>query len=151
MVTLSMPSLTPAPDSYRWYRGVAGDRSSPAGSSYWLTIYPTATTQYWCEVTSGNCVSKTRTITVNVCKPTITAQPQSKTISYGQSTTLSVTATAATSYQWYTGTSSGYGTAIPGATSSSHTVQPGATTSYWVKVTGGCSTVNSSLATVTVD
>src|SRR5207302_2940620 len=79
--------------------------------------------------------------------PSITAQPQSTTITGGGSATLSATAGGTTplAYQWYSGS-----TAISGATSSSITVSPSSTTSYFVRVTNTCGTVDSATATVTV-
>ncbi|HET8775136.1 MAG TPA: FG-GAP-like repeat-containing protein [Thermoanaerobaculia bacterium] len=84
--------------------------------------------------------------------PSITSQPQSTTINFGSSTTLSVTAsgTAPLSYQWYRGPSGTTTSPVNGATSSSVTVNPGATTSFWVRVTNACGTANSAAATVTV-
>jgi FG-GAP-like repeat len=83
--------------------------------------------------------------------PAIGTQPQSATIS-GGSRTLSVTATGTTplSYQWYIGASGNTSNPIGGATSSSVTVTPGSTTSYWVRVTNSCGTANSNTATITV-
>lgn len=83
--------------------------------------------------------------------PSITSQPQSTTTS-GNSVTLSVgaTGTAPLSYQWYVGTSGNTGSPIAGATSSSVTVAPGSTTSYWVRVSNSCGSANSATATVTV-
>jgi len=85
--------------------------------------------------------------------PAITTQPTSRTITSGNSTTLSVTATgtAPLSYQWYVGSSGSTSNPISGATSSSLTVAPTSTTNYWVRVTNSCGTANSSTATVTVN
>jgi len=81
--------------------------------------------------------------------PAITAQPTSRTITAGQSTTLTVTATGTSlSYQWYQGTAPNTGS--PAGTGPSLTVAPSATTSYWVRVSNACGTVNSTTATVTV-
>lgn len=81
--------------------------------------------------------------------PAITAQPTSRTITAGQSTTLTVSATGTSlSYQWYQGTAPN--TASPAGTGPSLTVAPSATTSYWVRVSNACGTVNSATATVTV-
>jgi len=81
--------------------------------------------------------------------PAITGQPTSRTITSGQSTTLTVTATGTSlSYQWYQGTAPNTGS--PAGTGPSLTVAPSATTSYWVRVSNACGTVNSSTATVTV-
>jgi hypothetical protein len=85
--------------------------------------------------------------------PSISVQPQSATITRGTSRTLSVTAagTAPLSYQWYTGSSGNTASPISGATSSSLTVTPNSTTSYWVRVTNSCGTANSATATITVN
>jgi hypothetical protein len=84
--------------------------------------------------------------------PAVTSQPTSRTIASGSSTTLSVAAsgTAPLSYQWYIGTSGNTASPINGATSSSLTVSPTSTTSYWVRVSNSCGSANSSTATVTV-
>ena len=84
--------------------------------------------------------------------PAITGQPQSVTINSGAGTTLTVSAsgTATLSYQWYIGNSGNTSSPVTGATSSSLTVAPTATTSYWVRVSNGCGSVNSATATVTV-
>jgi hypothetical protein len=60
------------------------------------------------------------------------------TIDSGQSTTLTVTPTGSGpfTYQWYVTASATTGTPVSGATSASLTVSPGATTSYWVQITG---------------
>lgn len=85
--------------------------------------------------------------------PSITAQPTSRTITAGTSTTLSVSAsgTSPLSYQWYIGASGNTTTPVPGGTGPSITVAPGATTAYWVRVSNACGTVNSGSATVTVN
>jgi len=85
--------------------------------------------------------------------PSIPAQPTSQTITIGQSTTLSVGAsgTAPLSYQWYTGTSGNTSSQVPNGTGPSITVTPSTTTSYWVRISNACGTVNSSTATVTVN
>jgi hypothetical protein len=90
-------------------------------------------------------------VTVSVCKPTITAQPQGKTVNSGQTATLSVTATGAPlSYQWYIGAAGNTAQPIAGATSATYTTPPmSATSSYWVRVTG-CTTADSVAATVNV-
>ena len=69
--------------------------------------------------------------------PTIVTQPSNQTIAYGQSATLSVTATGTPplSYQWYQGQSGDTSAPIAGATSSSYTTPTQtAATSYWVAV-----------------
>ncbi len=84
--------------------------------------------------------------------PSITSQPQPRTVNFGTSATLTVTAsgTAPLSYQWYRGSPGTTTSPVAGATSSSVTVTPGVTTSFWVRVTNSCGTANSAAATVTV-
>jgi len=103
----------------------------------------------------------------NAAKPTISAQPQSVTVSIGSTPTLSVTASVSDggtlSYQWYsnnTNSTTG-GTAISGATNSSYTL-PKLTTAgtlyFYVVVTNTNTWVSgnktapvaSNVATVTV-
>jgi hypothetical protein len=88
-----------------------------------------------------------------VCAPpVITSQPQGATIQSGSSHTMTVGATGSTpfTFQWYIGASGNTSSPITGATGSSLTVRPTATTSYWVRVTNACGFANSSTATVTV-
>ncbi|MCX8520208.1 MAG: immunoglobulin domain-containing protein, partial [Rhodoferax sp.] len=98
-------------------------------------------------VTSG-----TATLTVNpVAAPTITVQPATaQTVTDGQSVTFSVTATGTGPlvYQWKKG-----GNNIPGANSSTYTLQTTSTTDsgvYSVEVSNSAGPVTSSNATLTV-
>jgi hypothetical protein len=141
-------------NNYQWYVGASGDTSHPysAPNYYYADVAPTVTTQYWAQVTSGGCISRTATANVYVCVPTITQQPASVTIAGGSSTTLTVAAdTAGVTYQWYNGTSGNTGSPIAGATGPNLTVTPGANASYWVRAIGTCSrTADSGTATVTL-
>lgn len=88
-----------------------------------------------------------------VCTPpAITASPTSRSITLGASTTLTVSATGTgpLTYEWYAGTAGNTANRIASGTTSSLTVTPGATTSYWVRVVNACGSSNSSAATVTV-
>jgi len=103
-------------------------------------------------LSGANQTGKDFTAAASCTAPAISVQPQSQTIGSGQSATLSVTAsgTAPLTYQWYQGVSPS-GTAISGATSSTYTTPAlTATTSYWVRVSNGCGSVNSQTATITV-
>lgn len=138
--------------TYQWYRGAAGVTTNPAGTGPTITVSPTATTTYWCRITSrGKCSVDSALVTVNVCNPpAITTQPVSQKVFSGTPVTLSVTATAsgAMTYQWYTGASGTTTSPISGATSASLTVNPASTTSYWVRVTTSICTTDSAAATV---
>ena len=163
-----VPGASPAPLSvaasgvgpfiYQWYRAVSPQQVNPVGTNQ-PTFNPgplVQTTQYWVRVTDtcGGVVHNSQTATITVqctAPPAITQQPASPTINPGQPTTLSVTATQAVSYQWYTGTSGVTTNPIPGATNSSVIVAPTTTTNYWVRVSNACGFTNSVTATVTVN
>jgi len=142
-----------ASTNYEWYAGTgANSYVIASGSGLWQkTVNPLATTQYWVRASDGTCTVDSAPVTVSVCKPTITAQPQGKTVNSGQTATLSVTATGAPlSYQWYIGAAGNTAQPIPGATLASYTTPAmSATTSHWVRVTG-CTTADSVAATVAV-
>jgi hypothetical protein len=84
--------------------------------------------------------------------PVVTQQPQSTTVDYGTTVTLTVAAsgTAPLTYQWYYGNSGDTSTPVQGANGSSlpHVIVE--TRSFWVRVSNSCGAVNSTTATVTV-
>jgi hypothetical protein len=86
------------------------------------------------------------------CEPSIEVQPASITIAPGGSATLSVVAggSAPPSFQWYSGASGSTDSPLPGAISSSVTVSPATLTSYWVRVSSPCGSVDSAAAIVNV-
>lgn len=141
------------PIAYQWYSGTAPDSTQPVsgrtGNS--LTVSPASTASYWVQATNPCGAANSNTAVVTVCtKPAIAGQPNSKTITRGQTATLRVWAngSAPLSYQWYTAD----GTLIPiaGATGESISVTPAATTKYRVKVVSSCGEAVSQIATVTV-
>ena len=154
--TVSVVAGGTGPFNYQWYEGESGTFGSPVCvNTPNCTVGPlTATKKYWVQI-QGACngsQANSQAATVNVnctAAPTITSQPPSPTINPGQSTTLSVTATQAVSYQWYQGVAPSTATPVGG---NSHllTVSPGSTTNYWVRVTNACGFANSVTATVCV-
>ena len=81
----------------------------------------------------------------------IQSQPQSVAIPKRSTATLSVAAAggAPYTYQWYRGTSGQTGTPV-GTGSSFTTPKLTSTTSYWVRVSNRCGSVDSQTATVSV-
>jgi YD repeat-containing protein len=150
----TMNTVPGSGNSYQWYVGASGDTSHPAGgssNSYVYTATPAVTTQYWALVTNGGCISRTQSATISVCVPKITQDPASPMINTGTSTTLSVVATSAVSYQWYRGTTGD--TSAPVGTNSASFTTPALTTatSYWVRVTGSCApAADSAAGTITI-
>jgi hypothetical protein len=88
-----------------------------------------------------------------VCNPpAITGQPSNVTITSGQQTTLTVTATGTSpTYQWYVGNPPNTSVLAQNGTGFQLTVAPTATTTYWVRVSGCSRTIDSNGATVTVN
>jgi hypothetical protein len=83
--------------------------------------------------------------------PVITTQPQGgEATTASPSVTMSVTLGAGSNatYQWYRQDLNGQVTLITGATGSSYTASPLATTYYYVAVINSCRTLNSTMATV---
>lgn len=86
-------------------------------------------------------------------QPSISSQPPSQSIGYGQKATLSAVAggTPPFAYQWYEGVYPSGG-AIAGATNTFYvTPALSSDTSYWVRITNDCGNTHSDTATVTVD
>lgn len=140
--------------TYQWYTVGSGGAVAPipGATSSSLTVSPTVTTRYGVLVKNKVGSLKSATATVSVIQPpVIITQPSSQTITLGQSATLSVVATGTSlTYQWYTVGSGGVATPITGATSSSLTVSPTATTRYGVLVKNPAGSLKSVTATVTV-
>jgi hypothetical protein len=155
---LSMTALGPTPLSYQWYQGASGDTSTPVGTNATSFTTPalTVATAYWVRVSNacGRADSTTATITIgSACTPpSITAQPQSRTVASGHAATLSVTATgtAPLSYHWYQG-NAGDASIPVGADASTFTTPPlTAQTSFWVRISSPCGSADSQTATVAV-
>jgi hypothetical protein len=157
-LTLSgVPADTPL--LYQWYQGPAGNTSTPISSQAAAGVSPMVTTSYWMRVTmtDTNCYADSPVVTINVCAPSLTTQPvASTTIDKGSNPSASVHLTVGTditavTYQWYIGQPGNTANPIAGATAGSYDASPSATTTYWVRVTGTCSTyANSAAATVNV-
>jgi YD repeat-containing protein len=140
--------------TYNWFQGVSGNTATPLGSNQvanYLDAAPATTTQYWAQVVSGSCISNTATMAINVCKPVINTQPVGGLLTTGTAKTLSVTASPSTvTYQWYVGAAGTTTTPVSGGTTSSISVTPASTTSYWCRVTGCSVNADTIAATVTV-
>ena len=148
------------PLSYQWYTGAKGNTSSPVfnGTTATINVSPQFTTTYWVRVT-GACVppadSNAATVTVNCLAPQVSVSPSSRTITQGSSTFFSATASGGPNLtlQWYVGVSGDTSNPIAGQTSSTLTVSPTTSTSYWCQATvPSCGPpANSTAVTVTVN
>lgn len=145
--------------SYQWYAGSSGDTSSSitgATAASYTTPPLTSTTKYWVRVGNSCGTVDSSTATVNVqaaCSNIgITVQPQSQTITNGQTVTLSVSVNGTNpTYQWYTGFSGDTANPIPGAGSATYTTPAlSVSTRYWVRIKNACSSRDSNDALITV-
>lgn len=84
-------------------------------------------------------------------KPTITAQPVSRTVSPGQLGSLGVSATGALpmTFEWFEGESGVTSAPVAGGSSATLLVTPSATRRYWVRVSNGCGSALSAAAMIT--
>ncbi len=142
--------------NYQWGTGaVVGTSPIVGATSSTLIVSPTSTTTYWVRIenTAGPCTPTTSGVTKVVIVNQPSAAPTSVTgpdICNGASTTLTaVGATLGTSanYQWGTGAVVGT-SPIVGATSSTLTVSPTSTTTYWVRIentAGPCTATTSGI------
>ena len=154
--TFSVTASGTAPLSYQWRKN--GTAISGATSATYTTPVTTTSdngSQFTAVVSNaaGNATSNAATLTVTAAAvpPSIATQPASQTVTVGQTTTFSVTAsgTAPLSYQWRKN-----GTAISGATSVTYTTPVTATSDngsqFAVAVSNSIGTVTSSTTTLTV-
>lgn len=150
------PSGCTGSQSYDWEFGDGSAHASQQNPTHTYTAKGTYTWRVIATMAGSPFCQQSGTITINTgcTTPTITTQPSSKTIASGQTASLSVvgSGTPILSYQWYRGSSGDTSTPINGAISSNFTTPSlSNTTSYWVRVSNSCGSVNSSTATVTVN
>lgn len=124
------------------------------------TYTPTEAGTYTCVVTndranhtSASTISDEAVITINPAPPAITDEPTSVSVTVNNPATLTVVATDATAYQWYTCDNSNGDnpTVISGETSNTLTVTPNAlgTTYYKVIASNACGTATSDVVSIT--
>lgn len=154
--TLNVGLTGSSPLSVQWYRGQAGNTSSPVGTgTSYTTPSLTTTTSYWARVTNncGSDDSETATVTVQPCTaPAITTQPAGQNIQTNGTATLTVAVNGTSPFtiQWYRGNVGDTANPVGTNAASFTTPQLQATTSYWVRITNCGGTVNSAAATITV-
>lgn len=143
--------------TYQWQQSPDGVGSwTDAGTGNpWTTPALTTSTWYRCIVTNA-CGTDTSTavlVTVNVA-PAVTVPPADATICFGETATLSVTATGTEplAYQWQQSPDgAGSWTDVSGAVTPAWTTPALAVTSFYrCRVTNSCGTADSAACTVTV-
>jgi len=155
--------------SYQWFQdinndGVGGTPVGTGAASYTPALTGTGTFWFYCVVSqpSSGCATTSTVSQLTVSpSPTFTNQPQSAAICQGGTApVLSVTianGVGTPTYQWYQDTDTTVGGGTPVGTNQS-TYSPASSTQgvfyYYCEVTfpggGGCATVSSAMATITV-
>ncbi|MGM9810275.1 MAG: InlB B-repeat-containing protein, partial [Paludibacteraceae bacterium] len=140
--------------SYQWQKDGA-DISGATAETYTPTeagTYACVVTNTLADHTPASVTSNEAVITINPA-PAITTQPASVSVTVNNPATLTVVATDATAYQWYTCDNSNGDnpSAISGETNNTLTVTPDAlgTIYYKVIVTGTCGTATSDVVSIT--
>lgn len=157
--------------SYQWFSSVSNANTGgilltgETNSTYTPSTTAVGTTYYYCVITQTGigCIvtCATAEVIVNLA-PSITTQPQSSIVCLGKiSTLLSVSysnGVGIPAYQWYSNTvnSTSGSTPISGATNATYNPQNTVvgTTYYYCIITlptGGCSSLTSTIATVTIN
>ncbi|HKO02517.1 MAG TPA: M57 family metalloprotease, partial [Thermoanaerobaculia bacterium] len=145
--------------SYQWYLGATGSTTSPIANarSATLDVKPATTSTYWVNVTNdcgASAASATITVTVTPCTPPrINVQPTGGAVVAGRVGNLFVsnTGTAPLLYTWYQGESGDTSHPFGGGGGPSLSVGGVTTaTSYWVRISNDCGSVDSAAARFTV-
>jgi hypothetical protein len=143
--------------NFQWFVGAPGSTTTPAGTGSTITVHPTVTTNYWVRVTNncgGFADSDVVLVTVQPCNaPAIVIQPTSGDVMSGSSQVLFVgdTGTKPESYQWFEGSPGDTSRPVTNANQSSFTSPLLLnSTSYWVRITNDCGTIDSHSAQLTV-
>jgi hypothetical protein len=134
---------------------------APGSGDEILTITTTPTTAAGDHVITITANDGTTTASASIfvtvlCDPPFILgidQPKSSTVGAGRPAQLSVKASGSgpLTYQWFTGASGLSNFPLPGGTSPNFTTSAlNDTTSYWVRITNPCGSVNSQTATVNV-
>jgi hypothetical protein len=120
-------------------------------------VHPTITTNYWLRVTNscgGFADSEAIIVTVQPCNaPAIVIQPNGGDVFSGSNTVLYVgdTGTKPEQYQWFEGAPQDTSSPVLNATGASFTTPfLVSTTSYWVRITNDCGTIDSASAQLNV-
>jgi YD repeat-containing protein len=152
-VTLSLSNVPDVPRSYQWYVGETGTTTQPWSTQASVGVSPTVTTKGWVRVTfiDTGCYVDSPTMTLDVCIPQVTTQPQPMRIDPGGTATMTVAADLPVTYQWYAGQPGDTTKPVVGQTTATLSVQPAVPTFYWARVKGSCDiTRDSEAAEVTI-
>jgi uncharacterized protein YkwD len=169
--TLTVAVNGTAPLSFQWYVGATGAVNQPIGgatAAAYTTPALATTVSYWVRVAdaTGTADSTTATVSVSAISggapqpvdpdsaPSITTQPEDRSVAPGESATLSVVAsgTSPLTYQWFIGSSGTLDSPINGATSDAYTTPAlSSTSTFWVRASNSAGAGNSRTVVITVE
>ena len=157
--TFSVAASGTAPFSYLWKKNGSTAPGSATSASYTTpaTVLGDNGATFTVTVTNsaGNVTSNAATLTVNAAlvAPTITTQPQSQTVTVGQTATFSVVAsgTAPLSYLWKKNGSTATGSPTSASYTTPATALSDSGSTFTVTVTNTAGSVTSNPATLTVN
>lgn len=120
--------------AYQWYAGGCGS-GTLLGTGASISVSPTTTMTYYARRTATcgsatSCVSVTVTVAATATAPT-SLSASTSSICAGTSITLTANGGTGTVFEWGTGTIGQ--NIIAGASSSTYSVSPNTTTTYWVR------------------
>ena len=140
------------PLTYTWFRGgTPGFGGTSLGPGQTKTVNVTTVTNFWARIQNGcGRVEFSSVLTLAPCTlPTITTQPEDRTINSGQTANLSIAVSAGATVKWYRGLL-GDKTNQVGAAASVDVGPLTATTQFWAEVSNACGAISSRQVTVTV-
>ncbi len=143
--------------TYEWFIGAPGVTTTPAGSGSSIGVQPQTTTNYWARATNScgaYADSEAVVVIVQPCTaPSILVQPTGGDVLSGSSAVLFVTdsGTKPETYQWYEGLPSDISNPVLNARTPSFTSPLLlSSTSYWVRISNDCGTIDSANAMLRV-
>jgi hypothetical protein len=156
-VTLTVDAGGGSGINVQWYLGTPGDVSHPQQSGASIVVQPATTSSYWVRATNS-CGAVTDsapvTITVTPCDPpSIVIQPHGGNVVTASTAILlaDVSGTAPLHDQWFAGHKGDTSAPVGSDASTLSIATLMQTTTYWLRITNDCGSVDSNEATIVVD
>lgn len=156
-VTISVGANGPAGLAYQWYQNSSPLPGRTSASMLITNVQTSNAGDYFVVITNifGSVTSQVATLSVLEAAPSITIQPQNRTVTVASNVTFTVAASGALpmSIRWYfndvfTGVTNAFGTT--NSTFSRNPAMPMHAGNYYAVITNTYGTVTSSIATLTV-
>ena len=156
-VTLTVDASGGTGVNVQWYLGTPGDIAHPLQSGATIVVQPASTSSYWVRATNS-CGAVTDSapvvITITPCDPpSIVIQPHGGNVVAASTAILlaGVAGTAPLHDQWFAGHKGDTSTPVGSDASTLTIATLMQTTTYWLRITNDCGSIDSSEATIVVD